>query len=282
MPVNQSSSARMGQYSMSSELISHSDDLRRLKDDGYALRIYKGYLVVDQIPYVTSQRTVARGSFVSKLNVAGNQTLQPDEREMYFIGEYPCHADGSRMQELVNQDTPTNLGDGFIAPFSFSRKPDRGHYIDYYEKVTTYEALMSSQAVQIEDVTARVFGIEEVEDEDYPFLYLETSSARSDINPLSAKLALPSVAVVGLGGTGSYILDLVARKHFVREIHLIDGDTLANHNAFRAPGAVSLEELKLRQNKAVYFASVYSKMRRRVVPHPSYLQHRQHENASTV
>ena len=256
---------------MWSELISHSDDLRKLKDAGYALRLHKAYLVIDQIPYVTSQRAIARGSLVSKLNVAGDQTLQPDQHEMYFVGEYPCHADGSRMQELVNSETPKDFGDGLIAPYSFSRKPDRGHYLDYYEKVTTYEALLTSQAVQIEEVTARVFAVEAVEDENYPFLYLDTSSARSDINPLSEKLALPSVAIVGLGGTGSYVLDLVAKTP-VREIHLFDGDTLANHNAFRAPGAVSLDELKQRQNKAAYFAGVYSKMRKnRVVAHPSFL-----------
>jgi len=255
---------------MLSELINHSDDLRRLRDAGYALRLHKGYLVVDQIPYVTEQRAVARGSLVSKLNIVGNQTAKPDKHEMHFVGSYPCHADGSRMTELVHQETPTDLGDGLVAPLSFSRKPDRDYYLDYFEKVTAYEALLTSQAVQIEDVTARVFGVEEVEDENYPFLYIDTSSARSDINPLSEKLALSSVAIVGLGGTGSFVLDLVA-KTFVREIRLIDGDTLANHNVFRAPGAVTLEELKQQPNKAEYFAGVYSKMRRRVVAFPEHL-----------
>jgi tRNA A37 threonylcarbamoyladenosine dehydratase len=46
-----------------------------------------------------------------------------------------------------------------------------------------------------------------------------------------------------MGGTGSYILDLVA-KTAVMEIHLFDGDDFNQHNAFRAPGAASLEDLE--------------------------------------
>jgi tRNA A37 threonylcarbamoyladenosine dehydratase len=36
-----------------------------------------------------------------------------------------------------------------------------------------------------------------------------------------------------LSGTGSYILDLLAKVP-IREIHLCDGDDFARHNAFRA------------------------------------------------
>ena len=51
-------------------------------------------------------------------------------------------------------------------------------------------------------------------------------------------------------------------KTQVDEILLFDGDVFLQHNAFRAPGAPSIEILKEQQKKVDYFASIYSKMRK--------------------
>jgi len=53
-----------------------------------------------------------------------------------------------------------------------------------------------------------------------------------------------------------------------REIHLIDGDDLLQHNAFRAPGAASRDELRAAPKKVDYYAAKYAPMRRGIVPHP--------------
>ena len=52
------------------------------------------------------------------------------------------------------------------------------------------------------------------------------------------RLAGDRIGIVGLGGTGSYILDYVSKTRVV-EIHLFDGDGYQQHNAFRAPGATT-------------------------------------------
>jgi tRNA A37 threonylcarbamoyladenosine dehydratase len=83
---------------------------------------------------------------------------------------------------------------------------------------------------------------------------------------------------VGLGGTGSYILDLVAKTP-VAEIHLYDGDKFLQHNAFRSPGAVSREELEETPNKADHFAAVYGRMHPGVIAHPVYVDE---TNAETL
>ncbi len=87
------------------------------------------------------------------------------------------------------------------------------------------------------------------------------------MSAVSAKLKLGKVAIVGLGGTGSYILDLVAKTP-VQEIHLFDDDVIYAHNAFRAPGAASLDEIKDSPRKVEYFATKYDQFRRGVIPHP--------------
>jgi hypothetical protein len=88
--------------------------------------------------------------------------------------------------------------------------------------------------------------------------------------PVVDKLALSQVAIVGLGGTGSYVLDLVAKTP-VHEIHLFDGDDFLQHNAFRAPGAASIDDLTARSRKVDYFKNVYSKMRQGIVAHAEYI-----------
>lgn len=63
------------------------------------------------------------------------------------------------------------------------------------------------------------------------------------------------------------ILDLVAKTE-VREIHLFDADILHQHNAFRAPGAPSLDGLQGKPTKVEYYRDLYSRMRTGVVAHP--------------
>ena len=46
------------------------------------------------------------------------------------------------------------------------------------------------------------------------------------------------MAIIGLGGTGSYILDFIARTHLER-IALFDDDKVHVHTIFRIPGIYS-------------------------------------------
>jgi hypothetical protein len=102
------------------------------------------------------------------------------------------------------------------------------------------------------------------------FNYFDTASSRAEIDLITKKLALPKMAIVGLGGTGAYVLDLVAKTP-VKEIHLFDGDDFLQHNAFRSPGAPSVEELRTKPGKAAYLKSVYSRMHRGIVAHEDYV-----------
>ena len=102
---------------------------------------------------------------------------------------------------------------------------------------------------------------------DSPFEFADTASARQQTTDLAVKLQHEKVAIVGVGGTGSFVLDFVA-KTWVREIHLFDNDEFLQHNAFRAPGACAREELHEVTNKAVFHQRRYSRMHSGVVAHP--------------
>ena len=44
-----------------------------------------------------------------------------------------------------------------------------------------------------------------------------------------------------------------------------------NHNAFRCPGAPSLEDLRKKQKKVSYLVDLYSQMRRTIIPHAYFI-----------
>lgn len=95
-----------------------------------------------------------------------------------------------------------------------------------------------------------------------PFTFLDTASARTFTTDLAQKLAHECVAIVGVGGTGSYVLDLVA-KTWVKDILLFDDDSFQQHNAFRAPGAYSRRQVEGKPtSKASFFRRRYAQMRR--------------------
>lgn len=103
-----------------------------------------------------------------------------------------------------------------------------------------------------------------------PFVYADTASTRAGIEAVSQRLTGGTIAIIGLGGTGSVVLDLLSKTQVDRLI-LIDGDRAEQHNAFRWPGAMALEDIAGGVSKVDYFASVYGRMHRGIVAHPVHL-----------
>ncbi|HOW60168.1 MAG TPA: ThiF family adenylyltransferase [Candidatus Moranbacteria bacterium] len=245
--------------------ISLSPDLKKLQDEGYEIEVKSGYLLVHHVPYVNSQKEIAYGTLVSKLELASDKTVNPvGDHVMRFIGEHPCNHDGTVITAIQHASNNEPIVDGLTTNHSFSSKPPSGQYPDYYQKIITYERILSSQAKHIDtSVTAITFKTIEPDDEESVHHYIDTNSTRADIGLISAKLKDVRVAIVGLGGTGSYVLDFISKTE-VREIHLFDADDFLQHNAFRSPGAASKEKLDERLKKVDYFHGVYSKMHKKI------------------
>jgi ThiF family len=257
---------------MSAALIARNADLKRLRDEGYFVSIKGSSLLVGEVPYVTETRQVKRGVLVCPLDLAGDKTVRPGDHQVQFIGDRPCNKDGTPMTKLIGSEINNAIASGLVARFSFSHKPACGFYADYYEKMTTYATMLAAQAAWLEPgADARANRVVEPEpDEESPFNYLDTASSRAGINGATTKLKLRKVVIAGLGGTGSYVLDPVAKTPTV-SIHLVDGDVLNTHNAFRSPGAPSIDELRAQPYKVDYFKAIYDRMHRGIVAHPEYL-----------
>lgn len=255
---------------MSQQLINRSGDLKRLRDEGYDVEVRANHLLVKNVPYVNSRREIKSGILVSTLNVAGDVTVRPDTHVAHFSGEHPCNKDGTLMVKIQHQSVTSNLGEGLEVHHSFSSKP-QGGYENYYDKMVAYIAMISTPAHSLDSsVKPQTFPVIEQAEDESVFRYIDSASSRAGINAVSNKLALSRIAIVGVGGTGSYILDLVAKTP-VQEIHLFDGDTFLTHNAFRAPGAASVEELRLQPRKVDFYRDKYSAMRRNIFAHDCFL-----------
>ena len=251
---------------MSNKLINRSIDLKRLRDEGYEIEVRGGHLIVHHIPYVNSNREVKIGKLISTLLMSNEVTLKPDNHVINFMGEHPCNNDGNIITSIQHVVVNQQLFNDIILNHSFSNRPPNG-YDNYYDKVTRYVELIIAPAKSIDPkVTATTFRVMECSQEESVFRYLDTNSSRANINFINEKFKGQRIGIIGLGGTGSYILDQVAKTP-VDEILLFDNDEFLLHNAFRAPGAPTIQILNEQQMKVDYFASIYSNMRRGIVPY---------------
>ncbi|MBX5167030.1 MULTISPECIES: ThiF family adenylyltransferase [unclassified Rhizobium] len=254
---------------MSQQPIARSPDLQRLRNEGYDILIVAGFLIMKSVPYLTADGKVAWGVLISNLEVANDATVQPQNHTTYLDGEFPHHADGRRIEEIYAGETSLVVSETITGRHYLSAKPQPSlRYSDYFHKMTTYAEILGVGARSVDpSVTAQNFAVVHPDEKDSVFHYQDTASSRAEITEVTRKLRLNKVSIVGLGGTGSYVLDLVAKTP-VREIHLFDGDVFLQHNAFRTPGAASGEELERKQSKVSYLQGIYSKMRKGIVPHP--------------
>jgi len=247
--------------------INRSSDLKQLVDEGFEIEVKGGHLIVHHIPYVNTACEIKYGILITSLSLNNDVTIKPDTHIMGFMGEHPCNKDGSIIAAIHHSSPNQQVADSFVMNHTFSNKPPNG-YLNYYHKVTQYEKIISAPAKSIDKtVTAQTFKVLECCEDESVFLYTDSNSSRANINQLNEKFKGQRIGIIGLGGTGSFVLDLIAKTP-VDEILLFDGDEFLQHNAFRSPGAASVETLNNRMKKVEYYFSIYSQMRRGIKAFP--------------
>lgn len=248
-------------------LVGLSDDLARLVEEGYDIEVREGSLLVHHVPYVTSAGRVAYCVLHSELTTNGERTVTPGRHEVWVIGDIPHDHQGNKLS-IVIEEGAIDCGNGLTASCRLSGKLHNQPPADYYIKISNAVRVLGQFARGISPgVTHTDAPPRETSPDESVFMYQDTASSRSLLSAVTDKLKMSKVAIVGLGGTGSFILDLVAKTP-VGEIHLFDDDEFLAHNAFRAPGAASLDDVKPMPKKVDYFEAVYRRFRRGVVPHP--------------
>ncbi|KUF15772.1 ThiF family adenylyltransferase [Streptomyces silvensis] len=254
---------------MSTAPLVRDPDLSRLLDDGFDVVVQAGHLLVRHIPYVTEARTIEYGFLAYPVTVSGDRVVSDTDHRIWFGGSTPCDEHGRRLA-MANPESRA-IAEGLQASFMLSSKPTPNGYPDQYSKVTAYARMVADQAQAIDSSVTPTPGAAWQEIDDHtPFVYRDTATSRAGLAAVNRRYRGHRIVIVGLGGTGGYILDQVSKTE-VDSILLVDGDTFDNHNAFRAPGAAALDTLRNRPNKAAYFAAVYSNMHRGITACEEYL-----------
>lgn len=254
---------------MLQQLLSHSQDVKRLVNEGYAVEINDRHICVHNVPYVKSNKEVAYATLLCPFNITGSVITQVDHT-MFSTGYSPCNKEGVPLNKIILSEGARQITQDIIANCQFSSKPVNG-YKDFHAKFTTYIALLESEAQILEPhVKARNFAPIKLTNFDSVFHYFDTNSSRANIDFLNQKFRNQSIAIIGLGGTGSYILDFVSKTP-VREIHIYDNDTFNTHNAFRSPGAATTDALECDISKVDYLWGIYSNMHKHIIPHNEFV-----------
>ncbi len=249
---------------MPTELTARSPDLNRLRTEGFEIYTVGANALLSHVPYLDSNGNLKYGVLASHLQLVGDMAVYDKNHVIMFSGDYPHYGDGTPISAIQHATTSEAIA-GVQFRYKFSNKPSGG-YKDLYEKFARYVEIISAPAQErYPTETARTFRQPKSIADDI-FAYQDSNSARAGIVAISDKLREHRIAIIGLGGTGSYVLDYLSKTP-VLEIHLIDGDRFLQHNAFRAPGAASFGDISSEQFKVLYHAQRYQNMRRNIFPH---------------
>ena len=257
---------------MFQKLVNHNDDLRRLVEKGYAVAFDNNHLVVRDIPYLDSEGQLQVGAIVAKLEFIDQEHVTQTDHQVFFAGSVPHGLDRKPILNLGGgpaQLTLSEASEDVVVKRSFSNKPkSTGKFLDFFEKIESYVAIISGPAIELHGATPHTFRVVEDVASDSVFKFHDTLTSRAEITDLAAKFKDDVIAIIGLGGTGAYVLDFVVKTP-VREIRAFDLDLFRIHNAFRSPGR--LEQTELGQAKAEVYHRRYENFRTGLSATPTFI-----------
>ena len=231
---------------MFQKLVSRNDDIKRLIEKGYAVAFDSNCLIVRDIPYLDATGTLQWGAFVAKIVFVDEEQIRQDDHQIYFAGSVPYNIDGTAVANLGGGETTFPLSDAcadFAIQRSFSNKPRQtGCHADFYENIESYSSLIAGPAVEKFSVSALTFRTVEQFQANAIFKFQDTLTTRGEIGSLSSKFSEEIIAIIGLGGTGAYVLDFLSKTP-AKEVRAYDADEFHVHNAFRSPGRLNADEL---------------------------------------
>lgn len=224
------------------ELASHNPFIKDLDELGYHVDFVGGYLVIYGLPYLDQDAALQHGDWACPVDLLDAVIDKPKHHQAWWRGSRP-HDGAKRQLRLGGGLDRVTVAPDLITDCSFSFKllNEDGvarDYLSFEEKTQTYLDTITGPALAAFPDATPLRGIAvKAAAQGSPLRFPDTMSARYHINDISALLRGKKVAVIGLGGTGAYILDFIARTHLER-IALFDDDKVHVHTIFRVPGFI--------------------------------------------
>ncbi|MDY0885382.1 ThiF family adenylyltransferase [Dongia soli] len=248
------------------ELANHNPFVQELEDQGYLVDFINGYFIIYGLPYLDKDGTLKHGDWISPVDLTNNVLDPPSNHQAWFRGSRP-HDQSGRALRLGGGPGQVTVAEGYVTDHSFSFKLTDGGvmrpYRSFEEKVNTYLEVITAPALAAYSDATPLHAIAiKAAEQGSPLRFPDTLSSRYNINDVSALLKGKKVAIIGLGGTGAYILDFLARTHLER-IALFDDDDVQVHTIFRIPGYI---HRAIGQKKVDAFAQQYGNWHNGIVP----------------
>ena len=225
------------------ELANRNLFIKDLEETGYLIDFVGGYFVFYGLPYLDKDGQLQYGDWASPVDLNEAVIDPPSSHQAWWRGSRPCDQQGRELK-LGGGPHRITVNSDLVTDYSFSYKllDENGAmraYTSFEEKVQTYLDTITapamaaySQATSLRGITVKAAA------QGSPLRFPDTMSSRYHLNDLSALLRGKKVAIIGLGGTGSYILDFLARTH-LQQITLFDDDKVHVHTIFRLPGFIA-------------------------------------------
>lgn len=257
---------------MFTQLVNRNNDLSRLVDRGYAVAFDTNHLIVRDIPYLDQAGGLLSGTIVTKLEFIDQDRVQQHDHTIFFAGSVPHGLDGKPIPNLGGGLTSLTLSAAsadVVVQRSFSNKPiPAGKFDDFFEKIESYVRVISGPAMSAHGASPYTFRAVKDVIPDSVFKFHDTLTSRAQISDLAAKFCDDDVAVIGLGGTGVYVLDFLVKTR-IRKIRGFDRDLFHVHTAFRSPGR--LDPTEFGKPKADVYQARYENFRHGLTLIPKFI-----------
>lgn len=260
---------------MFQKLVSHNEDIRRLVERGYAVGFDSKCLIIRDILYLDDKLELQVGAIATKLIFTDPDHVVQDDHQIFFAGSHPHNLDGTPITNLGGGTTTLALSEAaadVVVQRQFSNKPrvdgQLVPFADFFAKIESYVGIISGPAIARHGGTVLTFrSVEKIAD-DSVFKIHDTLTSRAEITDLAAKFKDEIVAVIGLGGTGAYLLDFLVKTP-VKEIRGFDLDPFHVHNAFRSPGR--FDDAEFKRSKADVYQARYENFRHKLKLAPKFV-----------
>ena len=248
------------------------ENLKGLEDllaSRYSLSVINEHLVVNDVWYINTDGELRQGKLTAPLTKVDQSTIGvPKSHQMYWSGTAPCNSDRSLIP-FAPQSVKINIGENIYSS-NLSNKPAPPEvFSNYRDLVMHYVTLISGPAEQLFGVSSQTGAKYDVPEETSPFKVADTFSACAQINDLNQLVANDRIAIIGLGGTGAFVLDFMVKTP-VYSIDAYDFDVFQVHNGFRSPGEVPFEFFG--QAKTALYKKKYDNFRHRLNFHDKRIE----------
>ena len=225
------------------------EDLLRQEAErrGWTIEVHQNRISVGEVPYRKKDGEAGRCQVSVETEDDGLSMKAPDNGRGAIHAARLSGVEKGCAYQATGEPVGNVLWSDNARECVISIKRDDGEYVNGWHALAVYTVRVAGEV-----------GVEEREHIERSFKFPIAGEDARDIQLWRDRARGQQIGIVGLGGVGLWILDLMSKTD-VREIKIWDGDEIEGRNLVRAPGWASQDAIG--KNKADYFGEQYGRIR---------------------